>query len=98
MSKTSASAKPFTRGCLDAAGGGSELCIVLPDHDSVNRPFEEWKGLGVKFVQPPAKAVFGLTFVARDPEGHRLRAVAGEPSGEQGSEVRILYWPDRGNS
>ena len=58
-------------------GGGSELCIVLPDHDSVNRLFEEWKGRGVEFVQPPAKAVFGLTFVARDPDGHRLRAVAG---------------------
>lgn len=58
-------------------GGGSELCIVLPDHAAVNRLYEEWKGRGVQFAQPPAKAVFGLTFVASDPDGHRLRAVAG---------------------
>jgi catechol 2,3-dioxygenase-like lactoylglutathione lyase family enzyme len=58
-------------------GGGSELCIVLPDHDAVNRLYDEWKGRGVEFAQSPAKAVFGLTFVAKDPDGHRLRAVAG---------------------
>lgn len=58
-------------------GGGSELCIVLPDYDAVNRLYEEWTGRGVEFAQPPVKAVFGLTFVAKDPDGHRLRAVAG---------------------
>lgn len=58
-------------------GGGIELCIVLPDDDSVNRLYDEWKGRGVEFAQSPAKAVFGLTFVAKDPDGHRLRAVVG---------------------
>jgi len=58
-------------------GGGTEVCIVLPDHDAVNRLYDEWKGRGVEFAQPPVKAVFGLTFVAKDPDGHRLRAVAG---------------------
>jgi uncharacterized glyoxalase superfamily protein PhnB len=58
-------------------GGGSELCIVLPSHDAVDRLYDDWKGRGVEFVQPPAKVPFGFTFVARDPDGHRLRAVAG---------------------
>ncbi len=57
-------------------GGGCELCIVLPDHDAVNRLYDEWKGRGVEFAQAPAKVVFGFTFVAKDPDGHRLRAVA----------------------
>jgi catechol 2,3-dioxygenase-like lactoylglutathione lyase family enzyme len=58
-------------------GGGSELCIVLADADSMNRLYDEWKGRGVQFLQSPTRAVFGLTFVAKDPDGHRLRAVAG---------------------
>ncbi|MGA2762593.1 MAG: VOC family protein [Spirochaetia bacterium] len=55
-------------------GGGSELCMILPDADSLNRLYDEWKGKGVKFATSPTKAVFGLTFVALDPDGHRLRA------------------------
>jgi catechol 2,3-dioxygenase-like lactoylglutathione lyase family enzyme len=59
-------------------GGGSEICIVLPDNDSLNRLYEEWKGLGVRFAYPPTMAVFGLTFVALDPDGHRLRVNGGK--------------------
>jgi hypothetical protein len=51
--------------------------MVLPDEDSLKRLYDQWKGRGVEFPQSPVKAVFGLTFVARDPDGHRLRAVVG---------------------
>ncbi|MEB4632395.1 VOC family protein [Burkholderia contaminans] len=37
------------------------------------RLHEAWKALGVPFEQEPMTAVFGLTFVALDPDGHRLR-------------------------
>jgi catechol 2,3-dioxygenase-like lactoylglutathione lyase family enzyme len=58
-------------------GGGCELCMVLPDAASVNSLYEEWKGKGVIFALEPFRAVFGLTFVALDPDGHRLRVNAG---------------------
>lgn len=37
------------------------------------RLYEAWKALGVPFEQEPMTAVFGLTFVALDPDSHRLR-------------------------
>jgi len=33
----------------------------------------EWKKLGVSIEQDLHEAVFGLTFVALDPDGHRIR-------------------------
>ena len=59
-------------------GAGSEICIVLQDNDSLNLLYEEWKEMGIKFAYPPTKAVFGLTFVAIDPDGHRLRVNGGK--------------------
>ncbi|WP_247873415.1 VOC family protein [Burkholderia sp. LS-044] len=46
--------------------------MVDDDHE-VRRLYEAWKVLGVTFEQAPMTAVFGLTFVALDPDGHRLR-------------------------
>jgi predicted lactoylglutathione lyase len=57
----------------DFSGCSSEICIVLPDSDTFNRLYEAWKDMGIKFASHPTKAVFGLTFVALDPDGHRLR-------------------------
>lgn len=39
----------------------------------VDRLYEAWKALGVRIEQAPMTAVFGRTFVALDPDGHRLR-------------------------
>jgi predicted enzyme related to lactoylglutathione lyase len=33
----------------------------------------DWQGLGVPIAQPPATLDFGRSFVALDPDGHRLR-------------------------
>ena len=56
-------------------GGGAELCMSLPDADALNRLYETWKGKGIAFAQTPTRLVFGFTFVALDPDGHRLRVV-----------------------
>jgi catechol-2,3-dioxygenase len=57
-------------------GGGTELSIRVPDETSLNRLFEQWKSRGIGFAQTPTTLVFGLTFVALDPDGHRLRIFA----------------------
>jgi predicted enzyme related to lactoylglutathione lyase len=38
----------------------------------------EWKRRGLTIVQAPTRLDFGTTFVAVDPDGHRLRVFAPE--------------------
>jgi catechol 2,3-dioxygenase-like lactoylglutathione lyase family enzyme len=54
-------------------GGGTEICFKVPDEKALLGLFEQWKGKGARFAQSPTKLVFGMTFVAMDPDGHRLR-------------------------
>jgi len=56
-------------------GGGTELCLEMADQPALDRLCAEWKAAGARIVQEPTLSVFGLTFVAVDPDGHRLRAV-----------------------
>ncbi|ALX15365.1 glyoxalase [Burkholderia cepacia JBK9] len=67
----------WSTGARDFVSGGtghrSELAFMVDDEREVERLYEAWKALGVPFEQPPMTAVFGLTFVALDPDGHRLR-------------------------
>lgn len=53
-----------------AAGGGSELAFPVPDVDAIHA---DWAGRGLKIIQAPTELDFGRTFVALDPDGHRLR-------------------------
>ena len=61
----------------DFASGGtghrSELAFMVPDADGVRRLHDRWSAAGVPIEQPLHQAVFGLTFVATDPDGHRIR-------------------------
>ncbi|PLR42700.1 glyoxalase [Chimaeribacter arupi] len=61
----------------DFASGGpgpaTELSIMVKDRQEVEALYARWTGLGVEIEQPPHDAVFGRTFVACDPDGHRLR-------------------------
>ncbi|HDR9483655.1 MULTISPECIES: VOC family protein [Burkholderia] len=66
----STSARDFVSG---GAGHRSELAFMVDDDREVRRLYDAWKALGVPFEQAPMTAVFGLTFVALDPDGHRLR-------------------------
>ena len=56
--------------------GGIEISFTEEDDDAVRATYAQWSKLGVKIVQEPTKMDFGFTFVAEDPDGHRLRPFA----------------------
>jgi catechol 2,3-dioxygenase-like lactoylglutathione lyase family enzyme len=56
-----------------ASGGGAEICIAVTHVEAVDSLHTEWRGRGLTIIQPPTKMDFGHTFVACDPDGHRLR-------------------------
>lgn len=58
-----------------SAGQGhrSELSFMVANDKEVLDLHERWQRAGVTIEQPPHEAVFGLTFVALDPDGHRIR-------------------------
>jgi predicted enzyme related to lactoylglutathione lyase len=58
------------------AAGGGELAFTVTDAEAVRATHESWKGLGLKIAQAPTAMDFGMTFVALDPDGHRLRVFA----------------------
>ena len=63
-----------------ATAGGAEIVFVVPDADAVSVTHAEWSGRGLRIAQPPTAMEFGHTFVALDPDGHRLRVYApGQP-------------------
>ncbi|HET7493485.1 MAG TPA: VOC family protein [Bradyrhizobium sp.] len=58
------------------SAGGVEIAFTVSDADAVRATHESWKGLGLKVAQAPTAMDFGVTFVALDPDGHRLRVFA----------------------
>jgi len=56
-----------------AAGGGTEIAFTAENVDAVH---DDWKARGLVIAQSPADLDFGRTFVALDPDGHRLRVFA----------------------
>lgn len=61
-------------------GGGGELAFTTADAAAVRTTHADWSGRGMAIVQPPTELDFGYTFVALDPDGHRLRVFAPSPS------------------
>jgi hypothetical protein len=55
------------------AGGGGELALAVADNQTVDRLHSQWAESGVSIAQDPTALDFGYTFVALDPDGHRLR-------------------------
>ena len=53
--------------------GGVEISFTEDSKDSVRATHEQWRKLGLTIVQEPTDMDFGYTFVAEDPDGHRLR-------------------------
>jgi catechol 2,3-dioxygenase-like lactoylglutathione lyase family enzyme len=60
----------------DAAAGGAELAITVGDADAVRATHADWSRRKLEIAQPPTAMDFGFTFVALDPDGHRLRVFA----------------------
>jgi catechol 2,3-dioxygenase-like lactoylglutathione lyase family enzyme len=56
--------------------GGGEIGFAVADPDTVHALHADWSGRGLTIIQPPTDMDFGRTFVALDPDGHRLRAFA----------------------
>jgi catechol 2,3-dioxygenase-like lactoylglutathione lyase family enzyme len=59
-----------------AAGGGAEIAFTVADKAAVAALHDDWKGRGLAVLQAPVDLDFGHTFVAADPDGHRLRVFA----------------------
>ncbi|MEP6942244.1 MAG: VOC family protein [Betaproteobacteria bacterium] len=59
-----------------AAPGGSEIGLTVDRAATVDAVHDDWHRRGIVIAQPPTTMDFGRTFVALDPDGHRLRVFA----------------------
>ena len=57
-------------------GGSSEVAFAVDSKDQVASLYAAWTGRGLRVAQTPVDMDFGHTFVALDPDGHRLRVFA----------------------
>lgn len=55
---------------VEAPAGASEICFSVEDVDAL---YEDWGKKSVTIAQKPIDLDFGRTFVALDPDGHRIR-------------------------
>ncbi len=56
--------------------GGGELAFTVADAQAVEATHADWVRRGMPILQAPTQMDFGYTFVAADPDGHRLRVLA----------------------
>jgi catechol 2,3-dioxygenase-like lactoylglutathione lyase family enzyme len=59
-----------------ALPGAGELAFAVGDNATVEQTYKDWGGRGLRIAQAPTDLDFGRTFVALDPDGHRLRVFA----------------------
>ena len=57
-------------------GGGAEIALIAKDDDEVRLLHADWSARKLPIIQPPIMMDFGYTFVATDPDGHRVRVFA----------------------
>ncbi|OKH86640.1 VOC family protein [Thalassospira sp. TSL5-1] len=57
----------------DGHPGCSETGFPVETRDMVDRLYAGWREKGLVILQSPVEMDFGYTFVAADPDGHRLR-------------------------
>ncbi|MGY2237260.1 VOC family protein [Pseudomonas gingeri] len=60
-------------------GVAGEVAFSVKDNAIVDSTCQAWVARGLGVLQTPTEMDFGYTFVALDPDGHRLRVFA--PSG-----------------
>jgi predicted enzyme related to lactoylglutathione lyase len=58
------------------AAGGTEIAFAVDDDEAVRALHAAWTARGIPLAQPLTRMDFGYTFVALDPDGHRLRVFA----------------------
>lgn len=57
----------------DGVGHRAEISFMVKNEELVRKLRKQWSEMGVTIEQDLHEAVFGLTFVALDPDGHRIR-------------------------
>lgn len=57
-------------------GGGAEIGFRVDAPADVDALHATWKARGAEIALPPVAREFGYSFVAVDPDGHRLRVFA----------------------
>ncbi|MHA7060689.1 VOC family protein [Azospirillum argentinense] len=57
-------------------GGSGEIGFRVAGAEAVQALHNDWVRRGLTIAQPPTAMDFGHTFVALDPDGHRLRVFA----------------------
>lgn len=58
------------------AFGGFEISMSYATNAEVDELYREWAAKGIAMALEPTMLDFGYTFVATDPDGHRLRVCA----------------------
>ena len=58
------------------SGNTGELAFAVDGKAEVAKLFADWTKRGLRVAQEPVDLNFGHTFVALDPDGHRLRVFA----------------------
>ena len=59
-----------------AEPGASEIAFTVATPEAVRATHADWLKRGYPIEQAPVELDFGTTFVALDPDGHRLRVFA----------------------
>ena len=60
----------------EAKSGNGELAFTVDNNQKVDELFAAWQAKKIDILLPPAQVPFGYTFVALDPDGHRLRVAS----------------------
>ncbi len=58
-----------------------EVCFPASDAAAVRATHADWSRRGLAVAQQPTDMSFGHTFVALDPDGHRLRVFVAAAGG-----------------
>jgi catechol 2,3-dioxygenase-like lactoylglutathione lyase family enzyme len=64
---------------VSVTGGGGELAFPVDSDADVDAAHADWSARRLPIAQPPTRMDFGYTFVATDPDGHRLRVFSPAP-------------------
>lgn len=57
-------------------GNAGEVAFSVADKTVADALYQAWVASGLTVIQTPVEMDFGYTFVALDPDGHRLRVFA----------------------
>lgn len=59
-------------------GCGAELVLHAPGSAELEKAHADWRAAGLTILEPPVRRDFGTSFVAADPDGHRVRVLRTE--------------------